>query len=116
MSNIFDSTVGALNTSLNLREMNQNLIASNIANADTPGYKAQSLEFEKELRNALGTSDQLTLTGADARHISPNDTDPVFPVIYDDPNGEASLEGNAQSRRPCGGGQGNPCERECGLS
>ncbi|MBU6376072.1 MAG: hypothetical protein KGQ59_08760, partial [Bdellovibrionales bacterium] len=37
----FDPTIGALNTVMNLRLMNQNVISSNIANADTPGYKAK---------------------------------------------------------------------------
>ena len=50
----FDPTLGALNTAMNLRLINQNVIASNIANADTPGYKAQRLEFEGALREALG--------------------------------------------------------------
>ncbi len=39
----FDPLIGALNTTLNLRQLNQGVIAGNIANADTPGYKAQKL-------------------------------------------------------------------------
>ena len=94
----FDPTIGALNTSLNLRLMNQNLISSNIANADTPGYKAKTMEFESALRDALATSGELQRAGDDPRHIIHRDTDPVEPEIYDDPNGVESLDGNTVDR------------------
>jgi len=31
----------------------QKLVASNIANADTPGYKTQDIDFQSELNNAI---------------------------------------------------------------
>jgi flagellar basal-body rod protein FlgB len=37
---------------LNLHAHRQQLIASNIANADTPGYKARDVDFAAALRNA----------------------------------------------------------------
>ncbi len=95
---VFDSTIGALNTSLNLRLMNQNVISSNIANADTPGYKAQTMEFEGALRQALQLSDELAPEATDPRHIAPSDTDAINPEIYDDPNGVESLDGNTVDR------------------
>ena len=39
---------------LNLRSERQRLIASNIANADTPGYVARDLNFAQALRDATG--------------------------------------------------------------
>ena len=39
---------------LNLRSERQRLIASNIANADTPGYVARDLNFAQALRDASG--------------------------------------------------------------
>src|SRR3954471_18700907 len=94
----FDPTIGALNTSLNLRLMNQNVISSNVANADTPGYKAKTMEFESALRDALGTGDNLPAAETDPRHIAHHATDPVQPEIYDDPNGVESLDGNTVDR------------------
>lgn len=84
----FDPTIGALNTVMNLRLINQNVISSNIANADTPGYKAKTLEFEGALRSAL----------AESSHTAHRPTDPVDPMIYDDPNGIESLDGNTVDR------------------
>jgi flagellar basal-body rod protein FlgB len=94
----FDPTIGALNTSLNLRLMNQNVISSNVANADTPGYKAKTMEFESALRDALATSGELPAKETDPRHIVHHSTDPVNPEIYDDPNGVESLDGNTVDR------------------
>jgi flagellar basal-body rod protein FlgB len=37
---------------LNVRAYRQQLLASNIANADTPGYKARDIDFAAALRNA----------------------------------------------------------------
>ena len=41
---------------LMLRAERQRLIASNIANADTPGYQAREMDFANALRHATGTS------------------------------------------------------------
>ena len=45
--NIDDKTMQALAASLKYRQLRQELIASNIANAETPGYKAKKIDFEK---------------------------------------------------------------------
>ena len=41
---------------LMLRSERQRLIASNIANADTPGYQAREMDFAKALRQATDTT------------------------------------------------------------
>jgi flagellar basal-body rod protein FlgB len=41
---------------LSLRSQRQELIASNIANADTPGYKARDIDFANALQGALARS------------------------------------------------------------
>ncbi|MEO7338066.1 MAG: flagellar basal body rod protein FlgB [Caldimonas sp.] len=41
---------------LGLRSERQRLLASNIANADTPGYQARDLDFAQALRQATGTA------------------------------------------------------------
>lgn len=40
-------------TALGLRAQRQQLLASNIANADTPNYKARDVDFSKTLQGAL---------------------------------------------------------------
>ena len=94
----FDPVIGALNTSLNLRLLNQNVISANIANADTPNYKAKAVEFESALRDALGVEERIATQGSDPSHIIHRTTDPVAPEVYDDPNGIESLDGNTVDR------------------
>jgi len=38
---------------MNVLSMRQKLVASNIANADTPGYKTQDVDFQASLQSAL---------------------------------------------------------------
>ena len=98
MSDGFDPTIGALNTSLNLRLLNQNVISSNIANADTPGYKAKAVEFEGALRDALAVGDGLTPTETHLNHLAHHSHEAVEPSVFEDPNGVESLDGNTVDR------------------
>lgn len=41
---------------MDLLTVRQKLVASNIANADTPGYRTQDIDFQAEFANALGTA------------------------------------------------------------
>lgn len=50
---LFNSTINLLGKSVDLRAKNQNLIASNIANVETPNFVPKSLAFEDELQGAL---------------------------------------------------------------
>lgn len=53
LDGLFNTTVELLGKSIDLRSRNQNLIASNIANAETPNYTPKTLIFEDELQGAL---------------------------------------------------------------
>lgn len=52
---ITDRTIATLQKSLDLRSQKQQVIAGNIANADTPGYAARRMSFEENLRRAIKT-------------------------------------------------------------
>ncbi|MFZ2987280.1 flagellar basal body rod protein FlgB [Ideonella sp.] len=57
---------------LSLRAERQRLIASNIANADTPGYVARDMDFSQALREATGSlpvAGQMTATRSN--HMQP---------------------------------------------
>ncbi len=42
---------------MNLLSARQRVVASNIANVDTPGYKTKDIDFHAELAGQLGTQD-----------------------------------------------------------
>ncbi len=50
---MLDPTSGTLEQYLTLVSQRQRLVASNIANADTPGFKTKDIDFEGEFQNAL---------------------------------------------------------------
>lgn len=57
---------------LNLRAQRQEILASNIANADTPGYQARDIDFASELNKAMKNgraTTGLSLNVTSARHI-----------------------------------------------
>src|SRR5262249_39088284 len=54
MVNRLTSTLDFQATALSLRSERQRLLASNIANADTPGYVARDVDFAQALREATG--------------------------------------------------------------
>lgn len=63
---IFGKTIGILENLLDLRSKRHNLILSNIANQDTPRYKARDLSFTDELKariNAPGEGLMVTSPG-----------------------------------------------------
>lgn len=59
-------------TALNIRQQRQEVLASNIANADTPGYKARDINFSQALEQAVGSKKSLPnveLVLTSQRHI-----------------------------------------------
>lgn len=50
---MLDRLSGDLERYMDLLSARQKLVASNIANADTPGYKTQDFDFQREFANAL---------------------------------------------------------------
>jgi len=53
MSKVFDTTTSALASSINMRLLRHNVTSSNIANAETPGFKAKVVDFEEALSRAI---------------------------------------------------------------
>ena len=51
-----NDVIGFHQTALALRAQRQQILASNIANADTPNYKARDIDFAKALQSALAAS------------------------------------------------------------
>ncbi|MFK7861418.1 MAG: flagellar basal body rod protein FlgB [Granulosicoccus sp.] len=90
---------------LQMRARRTKVLASNIANADTPNYKARDLAFAEVLRDvnkpgagnafrskklALSSSSLLT---TNSRHIKKDSSSVNAPLMYRQPQ-QASLDGN----------------------
>lgn len=98
--NIDDKTVQALAASLKFRQQRLELIASNIANAETPGYKAKKIDFEEALARALDVDDELKMNTTDPKHfnVGSGGFKNLQPEIHEDANGIVSPDGNSVDR------------------
>lgn len=94
--NIDDKTLQALAAAIKFREMRHELITANLANAETPGYKAKVLDFEQALSNAIDSDNQLKMNGGNEKHfaVGGGGFSMLAPEIYDDPNGDPGVDGN----------------------
>jgi len=100
---IFSTTIELLGKSVDMRVKNQNLISSNVANAETPNYVPKTLAFEEELQGALKSSKrggQSSVT-SNARHIplrgagSGNSLKSVTGKVIETPASTPGKDGNA---------------------
>ncbi|MEE8422940.1 MAG: flagellar basal body rod protein FlgB [Thermodesulfobacteriota bacterium] len=67
---IFDKSIDVLAKVLDLRVVRHDLLASNIANQDTPGYKAIDLDFEGAFQTSISREKaKLFLAKTDKRHF-----------------------------------------------
>lgn len=59
---------------MDLVSMRQKLVASNIANADTPGYKTQDVDFQTAFKSVLdgGTPEPITVPGLTTKNDGNN--------------------------------------------
>jgi flagellar basal-body rod protein FlgB len=55
---MLDPIAGQLERYMDLLSVRQKLVASNIANADTPGYRTEDIDFQSEFQNAAGLAPQ----------------------------------------------------------
>ena len=61
---MLDRVAGQLERYLDLLSVRQKLVASNIANADTPGYLTQDIDFQSEFQSAIsGTPRAVEVAG-----------------------------------------------------
>ena len=73
MLNKIDKEISFVQTALNMRAKRQEILAANIANSDTPNYKAQDIDFSAALKQAMGTSGGmgggLSMNRTQSRHL-----------------------------------------------
>jgi flagellar basal-body rod protein FlgB len=88
----FDSALGVHQKALAFRSQRAEILASNIANADTPGYKARDIDFKAAMASAdMQTTGSLARTNS--KHIQISTAANTAEVLYRTPN-QSSLDGN----------------------
>src|SRR4051812_20251934 len=77
---LFDSTVSTLERSLDVRLQRQNLLAGDVANANTPGYAPKDLDFRMAMEAA--------------QNAAPGDAPPPIDAFITTSDGTPGLDGN----------------------
>jgi flagellar basal-body rod protein FlgB len=98
MAGIFDRDITLLSRSLDFRAQRNNLLASNIANIETPGYKAKDLVFENALGEALKSQEPGPMVTTNPRHLDGRNATPldlVQPQTILSANPVGSVDGNS---------------------
>lgn len=67
MADLFGSTVALLARALDFRALQHGVVAANLANVDTPNYRAQEVRFESQLKRAM---DGARIVATNPRHLS----------------------------------------------
>lgn len=82
MADPFSNYLGIHGTALALREQRLQMLASNLANADTPGFKAQDMDFNAALQAATQSGLSVGVSSA------------VAAATYERPSSQPSIDGN----------------------
>lgn len=87
IDSLFDKNIDLLSKSMDMQLLRHSVIADNIANAETPHFKARRVDFEKELERAVEAQEN-GITGA-SRGIASAE-----PVVYEDAVSESGQDLN----------------------
>lgn len=95
---IFDRTMRLLERTLDLRSGRQRVIASNLANEETPGYRASELTFMDQLQSAHKGRLPIVLAATQPRHFGLHGAEGVQAVtgkLDEVPAGDIPLDANS---------------------
>ena len=90
----FENILGIHEKALHVQSKRTELLAANLANAETPGYKARDIDFRAALQNATDTMGNTgVLHTTSAKHIQPQGYFHGAEIQYRQPL-QDSLDGN----------------------
>ena len=93
MSISIDKAFSVHDDALVLRSRRTSIIASNIANADTPNYKAKDMDFGSMMKRAQANDSQFSMAATSKNHLSGNKSLSSQEFLYRN-NLNPSLDGN----------------------
>lgn len=85
MMSKLDNMIAFERNALGLRVQRQQVLATNIANADTPFFQARDIDFNSALSDAMSgrsSNDGVDLTRTNGRHIAASGGAGATPLLY----------------------------------
>jgi len=94
MSINFDSALGIHADALQIRSQRAELLASNLANTDTPNYKARDIDFQSAMKMAASGQSTSSMQTSHVNHIQPSSAQFNNPAVQFRIGMQDSLDGN----------------------
>lgn len=97
VSGIFNFADKVQMESLNQRLVRQKVITGNIANSETPGFRALGYDFEEQLQAVSGTDDPFPMKATNAKHFRDDFTQAdgtIEPDVFVRPQESITEDGN----------------------
>jgi len=94
MSINFDSALGIHADALRIRSQRAELLASNLANTDTPNYKARDIDFQSAMKMAASGQSTGGMQTSHVNHIQPSSAQFNNPAVQFRIGMQDSLDGN----------------------
>lgn len=95
--NWIDNALNIDSQVLYLRARRAEVLASNLANADTPGYRAHDIDF-RSVMDQLSSSEAMRSSSTNAKQGHFNLSDPMTSSVYERDTGKRSANGNTVTR------------------
>ena len=89
----FSNALGMHEQALMLRSQRTSLLANNIANANTPGFKARDMDFASVLAQSADQQNSVSVTRTNHRHMQGMPAAASAELMYRVPS-QPSLDGN----------------------
>jgi len=95
LAGLFDKTFSWLEQSLNLRLIQHQLLAGNLANGETPGYRAKHIDYQATMRAVMERSESGVLRRTDPGHLGAAASTSGIPLRLISASGPARADGNS---------------------
>ncbi len=89
----FQNALGIHEKALNVRVQRAEILANNLVNADTPGFKSRDLDFKAVLGAESERQSQLDMAATHGAHIGAAGSGPNGELLYRNPT-QPSIDGN----------------------
>lgn len=89
----FDKALGIHQQALEARVKRAEVLANNLANADTPGFKARDVDFRAMMEQAMASSSGFAMEKTDEAHMDASAGDGEGELLYRNPY-QPSVDGN----------------------
>lgn len=90
---VFDGMVSFLNKVMDIRSKRHETFLSNIANQNTPGYKAKGVDFKNALKSAISEQGVKKMNTTNSRHMPGSSFEDLDTLVVEI-NAPSGLDGN----------------------